>query len=69
MRLPIDPPEPHFFLGLDLGQRHDHSALSVLERAVIETGEFDPAWRVPVRALALYLRHSDGVNPKTATRS
>lgn len=45
-----------FFLGLDLGQRADHSALAVLERAEIPTGEFDRAhWR-PFSRLTLSLR-------------
>jgi hypothetical protein len=47
---------PRLFLGLDLGQRADHSALALLERAEIPTGEFDHVhWR-PLTSLTLTLR-------------
>ena len=35
------PPGVSYFLGLDLGQRQDHSAIALIERAVLATGEFD----------------------------
>jgi hypothetical protein len=35
-------PGTHFFLGLDLGQRHDFTALAILERTVLFTGRRDP---------------------------
>ena len=44
------------FAGLDLGQRADHSALVLLDRALIPTGEFDHAHYRPVTRLALTLR-------------
>lgn len=52
----LTPSLPRLFLGLDLGQRADHSALVLIERAEIPTGAFDPAhWR-PVTNLTLTLR-------------
>ncbi|MCL4795996.1 MAG: hypothetical protein KJZ84_15655 [Bryobacteraceae bacterium] len=39
-------PRPHFYFGLDLGQRQDHSALCALELRTALTGEFDYVhWR------------------------
>jgi hypothetical protein len=46
-----------FFVGLDLGQVHDYTALAVVERAEL-TGEFDPAmyaWRKKVMLRLRYL--------------
>ncbi len=45
-----------FFTALDLGQRADHSAFALIERAEIPTGEFDRAHFRPVTRLTLSLR-------------
>jgi len=55
---PLRPHRTHFFLGLDLGQRCDHSALVVLERTRILTGAFDHANYTHVTAVRLCLRHA-----------
>jgi hypothetical protein len=49
-------PPTRLFLGLDLGLRHDHSTLALIERAALPTGEFDHARWQPVTRLALTLR-------------
>ena len=41
-----------FFVGVDLGQRRDHTAVAVVERVPREARAFDPvAWRTNVEAL------------------
>jgi hypothetical protein len=56
---PLRPHRNHFFLGLDLGQRCDHSALVILERVHELTGNFDHANYVHETATRLYLRHAE----------
>ena len=56
---PLRPHRNHFFLGLDLGQRCDHSALVVLERTFELTGVFDHANYIHETAARLYLRHAE----------
>jgi hypothetical protein len=56
---PLRPHLNHFFLGLDLGQRCDHSALVVLERTRVLTGAFDHVNYVPETVPRLYLRHAE----------
>jgi len=49
-----------YFVGLDLGMRHDHTALNVVERS--ETlGERDPVTYEHVKAVALRLRHVERI--------
>ncbi|HEY1495415.1 MAG TPA: hypothetical protein VGF49_12775, partial [Candidatus Solibacter sp.] len=49
-----------YFVGLDLGMRHDHTALNVVERR--ETpGERDPVTYEPRKTIALYLRHVERI--------
>lgn len=46
-------------LGLDLGQRRDHSALVIIEKRVVLTGEFDAVhWRHVTR-VRMELRHAE----------
>jgi hypothetical protein len=52
---------PHFYLGLDLGQRRDHSALVILERTLLDTGEYDHAWLHPVLKPVLHLRYAERI--------
>lgn len=46
-------------LGLDLGQRRDHSALVIIERRVELTGQFDPVRWQPESRVRLDLRHAE----------
>ncbi|GIU72930.1 MAG: hypothetical protein KatS3mg004_0017 [Bryobacteraceae bacterium] len=48
--------EPHLFFGLDLGRRHDPSALVLLERLLLPTGRTDPVTFLPEARLAFRLR-------------
>lgn len=56
---PLRPHRNHFYLGLDLGQRCDHSALVILERVHELTGRFDHANYVHETATRLYLQHAE----------
>jgi hypothetical protein len=56
---PLRPHRNHFFLGLDLGQRCDHSALVILERVNRLTGNFDHVNYVHETVTGLYLRHAE----------
>ncbi|MEJ5369936.1 MAG: hypothetical protein WHT08_16605 [Bryobacteraceae bacterium] len=60
MILPIEPaapfPEPHFFYGLDLGRRHDPSALVLLERFALPDPCPDPVTFEPRSRTVLRLR-------------
>ena len=47
----------HVYVGLDLGQRRDYSALAVLERAEALTGEFDPVYWVHKRRTEYTVQH------------
>ncbi|GIU78600.1 MAG: hypothetical protein KatS3mg005_1838 [Bryobacteraceae bacterium] len=49
-------PEPHLFFGLDLGRRHDPSALVLLERLALPTGRTDPITFQPESRLVFRLR-------------
>jgi hypothetical protein len=49
-----------FFIGLDLGQSHDFTAIAVLERAVLK-GAFDPAVWAFRKEVQLQLRHLERV--------
>lgn len=49
-------PEPHLFFGLDLGRRHDPSALVLLERLPLLTGRTDPVTFLPESRLLFRLR-------------
>ncbi|MBM3738354.1 MAG: hypothetical protein FJW39_21435 [Acidobacteria bacterium] len=49
--------ELRYFLGIDLGQRQDHSAIAVLERHTQLTGERDPVTYTPHQVTTLVLRH------------
>jgi hypothetical protein len=54
---PIQLTNQHYFLGLDLAKTHDFTALAILERAQMPTGEFDHTnWR-PILATRFALRH------------
>lgn len=56
-RFTPEPPGSTFFLGLDLGLRQDHSALAIIERAVLPTGDKNPVtWQHTTR-VELRLRH------------
>ena len=33
---------PWYFVGVDLGQKQDYSAIAVVERAEVDTGRVDP---------------------------
>ncbi|MBE0659128.1 MAG: hypothetical protein IH602_15645, partial [Bryobacteraceae bacterium] len=48
-----------FFIGLDLGQRSDHSAVVILERARHFTGRFDHVNYTRETITRLYLRHAE----------
>jgi len=47
---------PTFFLGLDLGQKRDHTAIAVIERSDVDTG-FDPVHWARIRERRFMLRH------------
>jgi len=49
-----------FFIGLDLGQSHDFTAIAVLQRAVLK-GDFDPAVWACRKQVQLQLRHLERV--------
>ena len=49
-----------YFVGLDLGQSRDYTALAVLERAEL-TGAFDPAMFAWRKEVALRLRYLERV--------
>jgi hypothetical protein len=54
---PIQLTNQHYFLGLDLAKTHDFTALAILERAQLPTGDFDHTnWR-PIMATRFALRH------------
>ena len=55
---------PHFFVGLDLGQQTDPTAIAVLERTAIQTG-FDRVNWVPVEQDVYHLRHLERLPLKT----
>ncbi len=46
-----------YFLGIDLGQRQDHSAIAILERHTRLTGDRDPVTYQPYEKTTLVLRH------------
>jgi hypothetical protein len=50
-------PGTHFFLGLDLGQRHDFTALAILDRTVSLTGHTDPVTFQRETTTSLCFRH------------
>jgi hypothetical protein len=44
--------QPSYYVGLDLGQRHDYTALAVVEQSFVPLPEFDYVyWVQPYRAL------------------
>ncbi|MCS7042584.1 MAG: hypothetical protein N2036_10645 [Bryobacteraceae bacterium] len=49
-------PEPHLFFGLDLGRRHDPSALVALERAALPANRIDPVTFQPETRVVFRLR-------------
>ena len=49
--------ELRYFLGIDLGQRRDHSAIAILERHTRLTGERDPVSYRALDVTTLVLRH------------
>ncbi|MBI3684322.1 MAG: hypothetical protein HY235_28445 [Acidobacteria bacterium] len=50
--LPSPPTPPHFFIGLDLGQKHDYTAIAILERAHVVDGPRDPAtYAFPIKTV------------------
>jgi len=49
-----------FFLGVDLGKVHDHSAIAVVERAEL-TGAWDPVMYTYRKEVAVRLRHLERV--------
>ena len=49
--------KPYVYVGIDLGQRRDYSAIAVLEPAEVLTGEFDYEYRVPKKRLQYFVRH------------
>jgi hypothetical protein len=55
---------PHFFVGLDLGQQNDPTAIAVLERTSIRTG-FDRVHWVPIEQDVYHLRHLERIPLKT----
>ncbi|MBA3974108.1 MAG: hypothetical protein C0504_07820 [Candidatus Solibacter sp.] len=56
---PLRPHTNHFYIGLDLGQRSDHSALVILERARHLTGRFDHVNYTHESVTRLYVRHAE----------
>jgi hypothetical protein len=52
-------PDPHLFFGLDLGRRQDHSALVILERAVVPLQRRDPVTWEELSCLRFILRHAE----------
>jgi hypothetical protein len=50
----------NYFIGVDLGQRRDHTAVAVLERAEVE-GEWDAVWYRRRREERRSLRHLERV--------
>jgi hypothetical protein len=57
--------ESKFFVGLDLGQTQDYSAISVLEVRTAPTGEFDHFNYAPVTATRYLLRYVRRIPLKT----
>ena len=49
--------ELRYFLGIDLGQRQDHSAIAVLKRHTQLTGDRDPVTYKPYEVTTLVLSH------------
>ena len=49
------------YVGLDIGQRQDHSAIAVVERLEVLTGEFDRVHYVPVRRIEFWARHLERI--------
>lgn len=56
---PLRPHTNHFYIGLDLGQRSDHSAVVILERARTFTGRFDHVNYTRETVTRLYVRHAE----------
>lgn len=56
---PLRPHRTHYYLGLDLGQRRDHSALVVLESKLELTGEFDHAHYIHLTETRLRVHHAE----------
>src|SRR5215469_5852602 len=54
-----------FFIGLDLGQSHDYTAIAILERAELE-GEWDGALFANRKMIALRLRYLERIALGTA---
>ena len=57
---PVLPMLESYFIGLDLGQSHDFTAIAVLERAVLQR-EFDHAVWAFRKEVQLHLRHLERV--------
>src|SRR5947209_6803341 len=55
-----------YFVGLDLGQKQDYTAIAVLERAVTPTGEIDSVTYERKRATHYGLRHLERVKLGTS---
>ena len=47
---------PHYYLGVDLGKKHDHAVIVVVEFRTVPTGTVDPYYRQPLFRRELRLR-------------
>lgn len=54
-----------FFLGLDLGQARDYSAIAVVERRVVETGAINYLTWERIAETRLYVRHLERIPLRT----
>lgn len=64
MKPPDAPPPPHFFLGLDLGQARDYSAIAVVERRAVTQGRNFVTWEM-IAETRLYVRHLERIPLRT----
>ena len=61
----MDNPGSKFFLGLDLGQARDYSAISVSERRIELTGTHDPVTYARHTSTRIFIRHLERIPLRT----
>ena len=61
----IETPGSHFYLGLDLGQARDYSAIAVAERRVELTGARDPITYLDHTRTRIFVRHLERIPLRT----
>ena len=65
----IGTPGSHFYLGLDLGQARDYSAIAIAERRVELTGARDPITYLEHTRTRIFIRHVERIPCEPHTRT